>query len=1649
MFATSDPILLKTARIGLNEDNYGLFWGGGSKFVASIERESDDAGFDTLSRSLSVGSWYHVVGIYDQQNLSIYIDGVIDGSNNIGAITPYTGSAPLRIGNILHTDHGGAGVFDGVIDDVRIYNRALTDVEVSQLYSPTDNVSVTLVSPNTTNTYTAPDSEILEWAVIGADPCQGIVLSMKRDSVPTSEIDPDNLNWYRFTEHDPNIVFTPDGIDATKCRAQVSIPGGLNADPPHDWRFFARHVASDKYGASDETFVYEIPSIDTVKPVINLIGSPLITLSVGDTYTEQKATATDNVDGDISSDQISIDNSSVNTGVAGTYTVTYNVSDAAGNPADEGVRTVIVEQGVPLDTVKPEINLIGSPLITMSVGDTYTEQKATATDNVDGDISSDQISIDNSSVNTGVAGNYTVTYNVSDAAGNPADEVVRTVIVEQDVPIDTVKPIITLIDPPSITLSVGDAYTEQGATATDNIDGDISGQIVIDSSSVNTNIANTYTVTYNVSDAAGNEANVVQRVVIVVSTDRTLEVIVSSGGQVDSVELQNLAPKPTFNQTSESNNFPGNTTTVQIFSNNSEVYLMPVPDNRYFFVEWGGCDQVFYDAELANGSPFMACKVQMNSDRSVQAKFRLRPVIYLDFYNPISARFITVCSRWRVNSLTVTIRPTGIPVDVISCVEHDDLVIRNQLNDPISDVPALLRLEMLERVRDIYQESELPFDVALLGNTILPGTEVIVRFGNTLEHDVLVGKAYQGIDQFNREPLNEVAVFFDPESDANRDSAEFISETIAHEVGHALGLLHILGMGGVCDEVMDYEKCKTISPGTIPRYATRPFLNFEPPEPGGTPDFYDRGTQNSIYHIQNNVLKRSPTTIESQGLAPGDWDINNGIQYKLAVTALGMSEIYNFTVQGSDLGDEEEGAATYAFFESIDPDNLSDVEWTVPAETSLRIRASTIPNGEYDLLFTVSNPPEEEIPADAISNNTMDGDIVQYSVTANGYESVATFTLEQTKVIEQSSDDFISYSPSQILFYKVNIGDTNTKSFSISNTSDNVTLSGSCTVDAPFELPNGCMFNLSPGESKEVSLSFSPTEANTYAKHIIITSNGGNAEIAVHGKGQNTVNDIDNDGIADITDNCPTNPNPSQEDTDGDGIGDACDPVNNTDVIAPVITVNGFTSINLFIDATYTESGATASDDVDGEISGQIVIDASAVNTTVAGTYSVTYNVNDAAGNAAAEVVRTVIVDIDSVIPNVPPVANNDEVGPVLIGEIISFTVTGNDVDDDNNLDPTSVLVTSDPGEGIATVNPDGTITYAHTGSTATTDTLSYKVQDTEGATSNEATVSITVTDPTIANVAPVATNDEASVQASEAVIIPVLANDSDSDGELDNNSLTIVNDATYGQVDINYVSGEITYTHDGSTTISDSFTYTVEDNEGRISKPATVNITINTDVSTGNGLIAHWLLDEAAGTTADDDSGNGHDGTLINNPAWNGNELLFDGADDYVNVGTLDVTGSTLTLMGWAQSDSLENCPFRDCRIISKATGTGSQDHYWMLSTIKVGAVTRLRFRLKTGGVTSTLIASSGDISNDELFHAVAVYDGTTMRLYKNGIEVGSLAKTGTIDGNNGVQAWIGSNPAVANSRPWQGLLADVRVYQKALTALEVNAIKDGYIAY
>ena len=74
-------------------------------------------------------------------------------------------------------------------------------------------------------------------------------------------------------------------------------------------------------------------------------------------------------------------------------------------------------------------------------------------------------------------GEYQVTYDVTDTAGNAAEQKTRTVRV-----IDTGKPIITLTGDNPQTIEFGEGYTELNATATDLVDGDLTGSIVIDSS---------------------------------------------------------------------------------------------------------------------------------------------------------------------------------------------------------------------------------------------------------------------------------------------------------------------------------------------------------------------------------------------------------------------------------------------------------------------------------------------------------------------------------------------------------------------------------------------------------------------------------------------------------------------------------------------------------------------------------------------------------------------------------------------------------------------------------------------------------------------------------------------------------------------------------------------------------------------------------------------------------------------------------------------------------------------------------------------------------------------------------------------------------------------------------------------------------------
>lgn len=183
---------------------------------------------------------------------------------------------------------------------------------------------------------------------------------------------------------------------------------------------------------------------------------------------------------------------------ANTVTLVLDGVNAAPQPEPQ-------PEPAPADTVAPVITLTGAAVVTHSVGTAYSDAGASASDNVDGNISHlVQVS---GSVNTAKVGVYTLTYTVSDAAGNAATPVTRTVQV-----VDNVAPVITLLGSSSVSIRRNTAYNDAGATALDNHDGDITNKIVA-TSTVNTSKTGTYYVQYNVVDAAGNAAATVIRTV--------------------------------------------------------------------------------------------------------------------------------------------------------------------------------------------------------------------------------------------------------------------------------------------------------------------------------------------------------------------------------------------------------------------------------------------------------------------------------------------------------------------------------------------------------------------------------------------------------------------------------------------------------------------------------------------------------------------------------------------------------------------------------------------------------------------------------------------------------------------------------------------------------------------------------------------------------------------------------------------------------------------------------------------------------------------------------------------------------------------------------------------------------------------------------
>ncbi|MEO3862177.1 LamG-like jellyroll fold domain-containing protein [Acrocarpospora sp. B8E8] len=199
-------------------------------------------------------------------------------------------------------------------------------------------------------------------------------------------------------------------------------------------------------------------------------------------------------------------------------------------------------------------------------------------------------------------------------------------------------------------------------------------------------------------------------------------------------------------------------------------------------------------------------------------------------------------------------------------------------------------------------------------------------------------------------------------------------------------------------------------------------------------------------------------------------------------------------------------------------------------------------------------------------------------------------------------------------------------------------------------------------------------------------------------------------------------------------------------------------------------------------------------------------------------------------------------------------------------------------------------------------------------------------------------------------------------------------------------------------------------------------------------GLVSAYAMDEGAGSTVTDSSGSNNNGVAVAT-AWTagkyGGALSFNGSSSVVNIAdsaSLRLT-TGMTLEAWVRPNSVSG--YRT--VIMKDHVEGSA--YGLYSSGDGPPSAWLR---QQGADNHTIASGSSPIGLNTWTHLAATYDGSTAKLYVNGQLAGQTSESGSLD-SVGLPMHLGSNTF------WQeyfsGLIDEVRVYNRALTAPEIQA--------
>jgi hypothetical protein len=404
---------------------------------------------------------------------------------------------------------------------------------------------------------------------------------------------------------------------------------------------------------------------------------------------------------------------------------------------------------------------------------------------------------------------------------------------------------------------------------------------------------------------------------------------------------------------------------------------------------------------------------------------------------------------------------------------------------------------------------------------------------------------------------------------------------------------------------------------------------------------------------------------------------------------------------------------------------------------------------------------------------------------------------------------------------------------------------------------------------------------------------------------------------------------------------------------------------------------------------------------TSAGSWTVNITAT-ANGQSDTELFTWTVADI-----NRPPALINPGNQTNAETAFVSLLLTGNDADGDTVTYsavglPPSLTVNAITGVVSGTLAPSSSGTYdvtarAHDGNFTTGVVFTWTVTSASGAPSASVTAPAGGATVSGAVVVRATAADDAGVLGVQFLLdgAPLGGEDTAAPYEVTWNSLTAVNGAHV-------------------------LTARARDANGNMKDSTGVSVTV---ANTLVGLLAAYSFDEGAGTLLGDASGNNRTGT-ITGATWTagkfGQALNFDG-NDFVDLSDFDLAGP-FTLMGWIQTRSLH------------AGGCASM----LMKAFDYGVEicqSALHASVGNGGWSRTVTHQLTSADLNTWKHVAITYDGTTLRVYINGTLVGQ--GTGAHNSNNNPLLFGRWTPA---AEFWNGLIDEVRIFNRALTQAEVQ---------